>query len=448
MRRPLLHPAHDERGFILVGVVTFMLALTILGLSLFALSSYEAQFFFASASREQSLQNAESGMELVKALLASPTARLQDANLAVGEYGVTHAMAYQWRSGVLNDTTSSGLVNWDSTMVIVVSAKSGGVERTLQAKFMPGVVDNPYKRLIASGAGVTYNTEFFTNPAAMRMNGLVWHPVRSAADSAWTQYVTWAADQPLKGDTPPLPEGDAFVDGHWLTATDVPPDPNNTHLAGQSGYELDNKGRYRITLVNPDASPSAAPVIFRSPPSVTDNHPTDDTAEYPFYSFYANATLQVEVRGTVVWLVPQGADFKGVLEVVPDSLLSGPGGTLILVAKAGTDPAAPNRGLWLQSGLYIGAKVNVFLVTEGGVSLTHHLASGNTQGASATSIVAGGGVEIGGPQLPAVFTLRHATAMDALADQLLAQGALPPLGGGAGASFTALRSFWAETTPR
>jgi len=40
MRPPLPHPAPDERGFILVGVVTFMLALTILGLSLFALSSY------------------------------------------------------------------------------------------------------------------------------------------------------------------------------------------------------------------------------------------------------------------------------------------------------------------------------------------------------------------------------------------------------------------------
>ena len=102
MRRPLPQPRRDERGFILVGVVTFMLALTILGLSLFALSSYEAQFFFASASREQSLQRAESGMELVKALISS-TALLQDAHKAEGQYGITHAMAYQWRSGVLND---------------------------------------------------------------------------------------------------------------------------------------------------------------------------------------------------------------------------------------------------------------------------------------------------------------------------------------------------------
>src|SRR5262249_10843715 len=160
------HPARDERGFILVGVVTFMLALTILGLSLFALSSYEAQFFYASAAREQSLQNSESGMELVKALLASPTARLEWAHRAEGQLGVTRAMAYQKRSG---DTTSTGLVDWDSTLVIMVSAKSGGVERTLQARFIPSQANNPYKRLMASGAWVRYDPENSTNPLAMQV---------------------------------------------------------------------------------------------------------------------------------------------------------------------------------------------------------------------------------------------------------------------------------------
>src|SRR5262249_59307139 len=105
---------------------------------------------------------------------------------------------------------------------IVVAAKSGGVERTLQAKFMPGMAENPYRRLIASGVGVTYNTANSTNPAAMRMEGMVWHPVRSAADSAWTGYVNWVADRPLEGDMPPIPQADAFVDDHWATAADVP----------------------------------------------------------------------------------------------------------------------------------------------------------------------------------------------------------------------------------
>ena len=37
-------PRHGESGFVLIGVVIFVLALTIIGISLFSLSSYEAQF--------------------------------------------------------------------------------------------------------------------------------------------------------------------------------------------------------------------------------------------------------------------------------------------------------------------------------------------------------------------------------------------------------------------
>jgi hypothetical protein len=43
----------DDRGFVIVGVVMFVLALTILGLSLFSLSSYESQFLNRSLAREQ-----------------------------------------------------------------------------------------------------------------------------------------------------------------------------------------------------------------------------------------------------------------------------------------------------------------------------------------------------------------------------------------------------------
>src|SRR5262249_24459963 len=153
------------------GVVTFMLALTILGLSLFALSSYEAQFFYASASREQSLQNSESGMELVKALLDTATPQLQDAHLAEGQSGVTHALAYQQRSALPTDTTSFGPVDWSRDVVLVVSAKSGGVERTLQATFHPRPADNPYKFLVSSGGRLTYDQANSTDPSLMVMGG-------------------------------------------------------------------------------------------------------------------------------------------------------------------------------------------------------------------------------------------------------------------------------------
>jgi len=220
MRPSTCHPPADERGFILVGVVTFMLALTILGLSLFALSSYEAQFFVASAAREQSLQNSESGMELVKALLAAPgrdLSRLEYAHRAEGQMGVTSAMAYQWRSADANDTTSTGPVDWSDSLVIVVSAKSAGVERRFQAKFMPGVSENPYQRLLVAGQGVSVDTE---NPVEPAITGRVWQPVASSADTAWTSNVDWQSGRPVESGTPPAPLVAPFVDSHVYGATD------------------------------------------------------------------------------------------------------------------------------------------------------------------------------------------------------------------------------------
>src|SRR5262249_38962724 len=162
-----------------------------------------------------------------------------------------------------------------------------------------------------------------------------------------------------------------------------------------------------ITFVNPDLSPGAVPVFFRSPPSATDDHASDDP-EFSRYSFFENAPykIDVEVTGTVVWLVTQGADFQGLLNEVPETMapgVTGPGGTLILVAKAGHDPASPNRALWFQSGLHVDPKVKLFLVTEGDVTLMHNLAPNDVQTADAVTIVAAGAVAIGGPRLPARY---------------------------------------------
>ncbi len=61
-----LTPAtRPERGFVLVAVVMFVLALTILGFSLYGLSSYEGQFLSRSLATQQSLYRAEGGQELV-----------------------------------------------------------------------------------------------------------------------------------------------------------------------------------------------------------------------------------------------------------------------------------------------------------------------------------------------------------------------------------------------
>jgi hypothetical protein len=428
MRPTPPHPAPDERGFILVGVVTFMLALTILGLSLFALSSYEAQFFVVSAAREQSLQDSESGMELVKALLAAPGSRLEAAHLAEGQMGVTHALAYQWRSGLSTDTTSAGLVNWDSTLVVVVSAKSGGAERTLQAKYIPTATESPYHKLLAAGTGVSVNTENTSSASVLQLSGRVWQPVASDADTAWTADANWKSGRPIELGAPPMPLADDFVDQNLPGSKVV------------STVNLDNKDDYELKFDAQGSSPN----YYHSPPSPTDAEEDEDDP-YDKYTFYTGANLSIKVSGIAVWVVPQGICFKDQVSV---SLDGGGSGTLIIVAKASNDPGNGNRAIWFKGGLTMASGTSIYLVSQGDISLVHSNDNNNSNNAQAVSIVAGGRIEIGGPESGDVFRLGYDPALEALGDQLLSQGALPPVTGGSGASFVVVRPSWSETTPR
>ena len=425
MRSSTSHPAPDERGFILVGVVTFMLALTILGLSLFALSSYESQFFYAATAREQSLQNSESGMELVKALLADAGSKgLEDAHLAEGQMGVTSAMAYQWRSASSNDTTSHGPVDWDSTMVIVVSARSGGVERTLQARYIPGVVENPYQRLLTAAQGVSVDTKNSVEPD---LYGRVWQPVASDADTAWTNDVDWHTGRPVESGTPPTPMANAFVESQLS--------------APAAGKDYSNSNDYLIKFDGEEARAT----FFSSPPS-----PSTSDEDADRYSFYADDDVDISVQNVVVWVVGradpgdvQGAYFKKHVRVKPK--LSGGTGTLVIVAKAGY----ANRGIWFKGGLEVDDGVQVYLVSEGDVAIVHDNDNDENTDAGMISIVAGGHIVIGGPDSGYRFNLKYdPSSMDALAEQLLAEGALPQVAGGTGANFIPIRQSWVETTPR
>lgn len=429
MRPSLPQRAPDEHGFILVGVIMFMLALTILGLSLFALSSYEAQFFVASAAREQALQNSESGMELVKALLSGPNAKLEDAHRAEGQLGITSALAYQWRNG---DSTSRGPLDLDTLVVIVVAAKSGGIERTLQAKFVPGTKVNPYQGLMAAGAGVTVDPENSSTPGSgdprvLQIAGRVWQPVQSAADTAWADQVTRMPGTLIERGTPPMPLADAFVDGD--TALAAPP---SSGLDLTYDYTYDN---YQLTLLG---SPSSAK-IFRSP-----NSPTASST----YSFYVNDDLDISVKDNAVWVIPQGAFFRHRVRVeranrdVP--------GTLVIVAKANQrDPGHENIGIWFRGGLDVADGLQVYLVSQGDVVIQHHADEDKSNTAGALSIVAGGRITIGGPDSDHHFDLGYqASTMDVLSQRLLAWGALPQVTGGTGVNFVALRQSWAELTPR
>jgi len=426
MRPGLPAPARDERGFILVGVVMFMLALTILGLSLFALSSYEAQFFYASAAREQSLQRSESGMELVKAQMDTWQPRLEYAHRAEGQYGIVEALAYQQRSPVVTDTTSRGPVDMASPIWIVVKARSGGVERTLQAEFVPTPMDNPYHRIVACGAALTCNLSVTSDRDKMRMEGDVWQPVRTAADTLWTEQVTWTSSTPILQGAPPTPLADDFVDEHLETAEDPEHD-----------YEED---RYVISF----EEDRGEPVPYRSPPKPTKND-EDKHDAYRDYEYYTEAELTLEVFGTAVWVIGDGACFRELVKVRPHrDLREGDTATLVIVAKANPD----HVGLWFKDGLEIDDRVRVFIVSQGNIAITHRGDNSGDHVARGLSIVAGGSVEVGGPRSGYQLLGHDAPDMNAIASRLLAQRWLPSLDGGSGMTFAIVPKTWLETTPR
>ncbi len=414
-------PERDQGGFILVGVVMFTLALTILGLSLFSLSSYEAQFFDGSLTREQALQHGESGLELVRALISAPPGRLEAAQSAVGRYGITRAIAYQWRSADPRDTTSRGLLNADSSVVIVVTARERGATRTLQARFTPVPPANPYRNLFTAAGGLRYDTANGAAPT-VELQGSVWTRVTSAADTAWVPYVRWLSGRPLVSGLPPVPAADAFVDARLATA---------------SAPTLWDAKNCILTFRNTGTTPRT----FVSPPSPTSAAGRD---EYRQYTFFTDATTTINVRGTCVWVVPAGVCFRQRVVVQPEP---GQSGTLVIVAKAnGLAPGYTNRGIWFQSGLDLTDPGNtrVFLVSAGDIALSalRNLASKDVR---ALSVLAGGSLELMGPPTGSTWKLTHDATMDAIADDLLARGALPSTSGGSTTMYAYTGASWKET---
>jgi hypothetical protein len=349
--------------------------------------------------------------------------------------GITHALAYQWRSALATDTTSRGPVDWDSTVVIVVAAKSGGVERTFQATFTPTVLDNPYQCVLAAGQGVSVNTRNSTSPSVLELTGRVWHPVAADADTAWTKFVDWETGSPIKRGAAPMPLlDDGFGFNQRLAAAEIPNDEAFVHHSDGDYYSL--------KLAGSDDGRD-----FGSPAPPNKENEDEDQPEYGSYTFFVGARLDVEVKRVAIWLVPEGVCFRNRVTVrADDGILS----TLVIVAKPnGRDPRFPNRGIWFQGGLRVSDDVHVYLVSDGDISVVHLNDEDRNNAANRISIVAGGRIEIGGPESGSRLELGYdASSMDDLAETLLAMGALPQVVGGTGTNFAVKRQTWLETTPR
>lgn len=429
--------APEAGGFILVGVIMFMLALTILGLSLFSLSSYEGQFFHASVSREQSLHNSESGLELVRALLAANSSRLEDSQYAVGQFGITRVVAYQANSVNPGDTTSRGPVRWDRDLFLVVAGRAGTEERTVESKFVPRLLKNPYHDLVTCGLGFDYNSAN-GGTRTVELMGKVWQHIQWPSDSAWTGQVNWSSGRPLDVTATPVPLADDFVDAKLAGATDKTFDVTHSN-SGPGSYSL---------VIN--AAPGA--ILYyklSTPQEVRDN---SNDPELDWYGCYFDERFTFSVKGTCVLVVPDGACFQREVTIRADGNNST--GTLVIVAKSNSSigQSAPggmaSRAISFQGGIiHTDPNIKVFLVSQNDVALTHDHNSNNVSNheSRALSVVCGG-FEVMGPDPGSVFKLAYGgSAQNSVADALLLQGALPAIVGGSGSSFAYAGASWKET---
>jgi len=139
MRSALRIPtaARGHSGFILPGVVMFILVLTIIGLSLFALSSYEAQFFYTSLHDTQLFYDASGAIDRARFVLGA-TKKLESVGANLGP-GIEYAVARQG---------ADSIGGWDDNspiMIRVLATKtdaSGKIHRRFQeALFDPNTVE-------------------------------------------------------------------------------------------------------------------------------------------------------------------------------------------------------------------------------------------------------------------------------------------------------------------
>ena len=336
-----LESARDA-GFVLVAVVVLVLALTILVLTLYGLSSYEAQFFQRSADGEQAFQSAVGGIERAKFLLCSVSPFLLESVQQPwpAESHVLSVTATQ----VMGGTPSSvGPVSWDDPQNLVtlrVTAEVNGVRRTVEGSFAPGAAPNYYKQLVTVTNAVIVDSLAGTPPTdrsqTVELLGSVWLG-SPAAGASWLDLLAPGSSvPPLSGpvESPALQR--YFAD----------------HAPSEAEPARFDNSTYRL-----HASQTGVPVLYCAPPGSDRD------------SFYLApiTAAQVTVKGLALWLFPGGVRFDSPLLILG---AQGQGTDACLVMVAGPagplhDPEFPSAGIRFYGGIH--ASIPVILVSSGGV---------------------------------------------------------------------------------
>lgn len=431
--RPVVAYRAPERGFVLVGVVMMVLALTIIGVSLYSLSGYESQFFGRSFIDRQALYTANGGVELAKRLLitpiGSPAAQsLSNVKLAIGREGIVSAVA--WYD---NPFDSTGPMRPNTNVHVRVGVNVFGIARTVQGTYNPGNPNSPYWRLFSSTTPITYSGATGT----LRAQGGAWQPVAAASDTAWIASLEGQSSVAVTADVVPASLAAPFITAHYPSSPSSP----DTAWVSRNYNPLSAYPHYSTVFVDMDAGPAADSYkYFRS---ASDTLTVIWTSQGTKYDFVSGANVHLRVRGTAIWILPRGALFDG--EVVVERL---PGATTAnLVIVAGPSTGSPVTGVWFNKAVRTPLNdVNVFIVSNSTVRIQDAVASNQLMEARRLCIYADA-IRLSGPASGThVLDLRYPAALRPVADQLYGLGLLPGVTGMQSTTFALVPGSW-TTSP-
>ncbi len=409
-----------QRGFVVVGVVMFVLALTILGISLFSLSGYEAQFMGRSKDQAQAFYDASGGIERAKFMLMTreKLESVKDTLEYDGPQGVIDASAQQ-------DTQTNGPVVWSPNhpIEIRVLAERGGAHCMLEASFTPHPALDYYKRLMSLSGGLTFHWvgyDLTVRTPQTFLTGEVW---QNSLDT-----LTWDPSPPI----PPLGDRPTFVRPAIEPPPSVPAPILDREFRG-TNWTVDavpvpqgdeDHREYKLL------APGSTPAYFKSEAGGQAMSILDHWDE-----------PKIKVNGTVIWLLDKGMRFDYGVEVDGPSTAA-----LIIVANKGTHPDDPNAAIWFFGGID-SKNVPVILVADGKVLIEQ-----NFQGATANfkvnyiSIYARDVLVIG-PKYPGQLLLQHKPdAPGGLIDQLYGEDVLPSAQASPSGRLTRIQGSWHQVT--
>lgn len=406
----------SEPGFVLIGVVVFVLALTILGISLFGLSSFEAQFMTGSIDDSQAFYAASGGIDRARFALTA-TGRLESVQVNLPQW-VDSTVAYQQQS---SDTVTSGPVEWGGDDILIRAwAHEKGRTRVVEARFDPAINDDHYRRLFTVSRSVDV-ADMSGSRARTQLSGEIVLPV--GADTSWSPGTPTAdptglvpaLQRPIIERAVPAPDLTTYFAQHWGAAQPV----DETTIEANRAYLFTSNG--------------AVPRYYSSAGSAANNF------SVYFQGIGANPTFTVS--GPVVWMLDKGFRSDTRVDIVPDPLRTD--NVLIMVAKPGTDPGYPDNAIWFFAGLH-SPSVPLFLVSDHAVWIEFFNNPAGFGYVGYLSVYAQD-VRVLGPfdvSTSTIVQLVHPIGPDALVNQLTALDVLPGQAGFEGQDLSFIPNTW------